>query len=217
MKSEHRTLIAEFVEKYAQMLNTDVRPQIVIRDNVNARWLGRTLWRLSAPNNTVMELQRSILEHPKTLERVIAHEMIHHVDLLELTEDEIHKMQRGWRRDGHGPKFHTLSRRVNEQVGDPNFVTEKSDEEYVLAPTTKPYFLLVADLDGHGRYGYAYAVRPSPRIKKTVERKLALGARLLTVTDRRWSTGPRIGEGWAVPVLKEDQAKLAKLFEGAST
>lgn len=208
------------VEKYADILDISTLPEITIRNNLHVNWLGRTLWTTKNPDNTVIELQRSVLDDPRTLERVVAHEMVHHVQLLEQTEEDIERFKRGAEFDGHGRRFLELAEQVNDHVGDPNFVTVTSDETYEVK--SKSYFLLVVPFGDEGpyegKYGYAAAGRIGPKGRRFIEKYTGpeYNAKLMRSNDPRWiAGGAKIGKQFGVPRDDADQATLKELYEAA--
>jgi len=90
--------VEDLVDKYMDMLDVvGMTPRVVVRDNLGSKWLGRTVWTPRDPETTVVQLQRSVLDDPGTLERVLAHEMIHHKEMLELTEADKARLKMGIR------------------------------------------------------------------------------------------------------------------------
>ncbi len=80
-------------------------PVVRLRDNLGSRWLGRSTWTSSRPETTLLEIQRSILGDARTLERVVAHEMIHHRDALAISKNEVALLRVGIRPESHGATF----------------------------------------------------------------------------------------------------------------
>lgn len=210
------SVAARVAAKYARMLGVTELPKIVVRDNLGAKWLGRLIWRNGQQN--VMELQSSIFSDESTLERVVAHEMVHHVEFLEFNEDAeaVALVKMGIKPREHGDRFQELARKVNSVAG-ANFVTEKSDSTYVLEQKTKPYFLLVSPMGPGGNLGYALGVRITPKMQKYIDKYVSgYEGRLVKTDDPRWANGPRIGEGgFAMPHAAEDRAKLQQLYDSA--
>lgn len=208
------SVAAKVAAKYARILGVSELPKIVVRDNLGAKWLGRLIWRAGQQN--VMELQSSIFSDENTLERVIAHEMAHHVEFLEFNEntEAIALVKMGIKPREHGDRFQELARKINSVAG-ANFVTEKSDTSYVLEQKTKPYFLLVSPLGGN--LGYALGVRITPKMQKYIDKYVSgYKGRLVKTDDPRWANGPRIGDGgFAMPRDPEDRAKLQQLYDSA--
>lgn len=204
-------LIHKLATKYAHMLGVTELPKIVVRNNLGSRWLGRLIWRHGHEN--VMEIQESALVDERTLERIVAHEMAHHVEFLEITEEDLARIRIGIRPPEHGARWRELAHQINSTVGDSNFITETSDQAFVQAPETKPYVLLVSPI-GSGSLGYAIGVRLSPKMQAYVDKYIANHkARLIKSTDPKWAHGPRIGDGFAMPRDAEGKEKLKALYE----
>lgn len=201
--------------KYAEMLGSPTLPRVVVRDNVGSRWLGRTIWHPMHPGSTTIELQKVVLNHPDTMERVVAHEVIHHVEFVELTPEQVELFRNGrFKPAKHGRRFHELARRVNEERGDAQFVTEISDQSYVLESERK-FLVMVVEI-APGRFGYAYAVKLSPKMIGALKRykENHRVVRVAESTQRKWSRGPRFGDGrYAVPTEPEEQEELRTLYE----
>ena len=64
--------IRSMVRAYLEMLGIDAveEPEVVLRDNVGSRWLGRwsMKWRAGLPGRPLIEIQRSVLPDSTTLE-----------------------------------------------------------------------------------------------------------------------------------------------------
>jgi hypothetical protein len=192
-------------------------PDVVLRDNVGSRWLAH--WsvkvRANSSDRPVIEIQRSVLSDARTLERVVAHEVVHHVDYLNMDPREMELLKIGIRPPGHGESFRRLAAIVNERMGE-DFVTEKSDREYVVAPSGRRILLLIAPTS-RGRLGWQWATRLGPKASEWVKRKTAEDARLVEDYDDRWTRGPRIEawKGWAIPPDEETANRLRELYESA--
>lgn len=195
-------------------------PDVVLRDNVGSRWLGRwsMRWRDDLPTRPVIQIQRSVLSDLKTLERVVAHEVVHHAQYLEMGPAEFHLLKLGIRPLGHGESFHRIAARVNEIAGE-GFVTDQSDLEYVVTPTGRRILLLISPTRA-GRLGWQWATRLGPKAREWVQRKTSEGARLVEASDSDfvWTSGPRIEawKGWALPPDEEAENRLRELYEGAT-
>lgn len=206
-------LIRQLAAKYARILGVTELPKIVIRDNLNSTWLGRCTRRKGQQN--VVEVQAAVLGDEPTLERIVAHEMAHHVEYLQMTDEDVER-ELALRRLRIGQKDHSqvwyaLAAKINAVVG-ANFVTKSSDASYVQNTEVKPYLLLVVPLDG-SRLGFAVGVRPSPKMRAIIDRQVAAGGKLFKLTDAELSAGPPIGKGWRVPREPAQQQRLKKLFD----
>ena len=201
-------LVHRLVDKYARLLGVTELPDVAVRNNLRSKWLGRLTATRGKKN--LMEIQVEALADEVTTERVVAHEMCHHVEMLELTDQDFEMLKVGIRPASHGPKWREQVAKVNAVMG-ADFVTEKSDANYAVAKTTKPYMLLITNTIG-ANLGYAIGVRMSPRMQTFTARRLEEGAKLLQTTDPKWAKGPKIGAGWAVPREPEARAELERLF-----
>jgi len=95
-----------YITKYMGILQIAGEPPVIkLRSNLGSKWLGRSTWKPSSPSTTLLELQTSILGDDRTLERVIAHEMIHHRDALALSENDVALLRVGIKPDAHGATF----------------------------------------------------------------------------------------------------------------
>lgn len=213
--------IRSLVRAYLAMLGiSDVQePDIVVQDNVGSRWLGRwsMKWKNDLPGHPRIQIQRSVLSDQRTLERVVAHEVVHHVQYLQLDPAEFNLLRIGIRPLGHGESFRRIAAIVNARVGE-GFVTEKSDLEYVVMPSGKRILLLIAPTR-IGRLGWQWATRLGPKAHDWVQRKISEGARLVEAYDNDfvWTSGPRIEawKGWAMPPDEQAAARLRDLYESA--
>lgn len=210
--------IVKYVEKYLAILGVggDL-PVIKIRSHLGAGWLGRSTWSSNSPTTTLLELQKSIIEDDRTLERVIAHEVIHHRDALAMTPNELALVKIGIKPDAHGAAFREGAARINAILGE-GFVTATSDKEYKQAPSQKEFLLLITPLS-HDRLGYAWAARLGPKSTEVVKYALEHGSRLTHTTDERWTRGAKIERfgGYSAPKASDSEsiALLRALYDAA--
>lgn len=214
-------IVSSHVDRYLALLGVHTRPVIKIRDNIGSSWLGRCRWSASSPGNTVIELQRSILGHDRTLERVIAHEIIHHRDSISMSQATRTLLGLGIRPDGHGPTFLEGAAKINAVMGE-GFVTKTSDRQYEQAAPTRSFLVLIfphpiTDAPNPSRFGWNWAVRLGPRAKEYALRYIAQGARLVRSQDIRWTRGAKIERfgGYSLPIGPENAAALRALYETA--
>jgi len=206
-------LVQRLAAKYARLLGVGELPTIKIVNNLRSTWLGRLTFRAGQQN--LMEVQARALVDEATAERIVAHEMCHHVEFLRLTEGDLAALRLGIRPASHGSAWRELAAKVNAVMG-ADFVSEKSDQSYVQAEVSRPYFLLITNTIGTN-LGYAIAVRLSPRMKSYLSRALGQGSRLFRTTDPRWSNGPTIGAGWIVPKDPANRAELDRIYASTDT
>lgn len=205
-----------YVDKYMGILQiAGEQPIIKLRSNLGSKWLGRSTWSSKRPHTTLLELQQSILGDDRTLERVIAHEMIHHRDALAITEKDIVLMGVGIKPESHGASFREGADRINAIMG-PGFVTTVSDKEYAHAPSGKKFFVLITPLPD-GRLGWTWAARLGAKVKDWVDERTARGSRLVQTTDDRWARGRKIVRygGYSVPKDSGEAALLQELYASA--
>ena len=222
--SRIETIIKSYLNQFFKEYNLPM-PRIKIVDRMTAGWLGRDVYnRQVDKNNTTMEIQKSITNDEKTLDRVIAHELIHHFTFLnnfahpekgeENWKSHVTKVKIGFKPDGHGKEFQEWAAKINAVKG-ADYVTEKSDASYV-SEVTKDYYLLIVPLaKSADKFGWMWSVRPSTEQKLVIQQKIMEGAKLLLSRDERFMTGARIKKygGVSVPRDAETKKKLQDLFE----
>lgn len=212
-----KTKIDVFVEKYMDVLGilrARPVPVIKIRNNLGAIWHGRTLWKSTSPDTTIVELQKSILADERTLERVIAHEMVHHRDLLSMSPATLALMKLGIYPQEHGKSFLEGAARINAVMG-ANFVHIKSDKEFAASPNEKDFYVLIRT----DPIRYAWAARISPQMRDWIKDVTSRhpGTKLVVTKDDRWTRGAKIKRwgGESRPLLPIDQKALQDLYETA--
>ena len=212
-------VIDDLIDKYMRMLSIDgAKPVVVVKTRIGASWLGRDRWTSRMPHTTTMELQRSIVGDPRTLERVVAHEMVHHRDNLALTPEQIHLVRLGIKPDSHGAAFRQGAAIINAVMG-PDFVTKTSDQDYVEAPPERDLYLLIVPLGEYGgRLGFAWAARLSSEALSIVAKRALEGGKLVRTRDRRWTNSrakiKRFG-GLSIPEVGSPLAvDLRALYDG---
>lgn len=145
-------------------------PEIKIRNNVNAKALGRCIYRRGADNTTI-ELQKSIVDNEKTLERVLIHELIHHYVFLTGQNDGS---------DGHEGAWKKKAEELNKIFG-AGYISKTSDESY--EKNGKQYYLIIAPKAGSDRYVFLSTVSPSPSMKAKILELLKINGRIFKVND----------------------------------
>lgn len=144
-------------------------PEIKIRNNVNSKALGRCLWRRGSKNTTI-ELQKSIVDNEKTLERVLIHELIHHYVFLTGQNDG----------DGHSGAWKQKAEELNKIFG-PGYISQTSDESY--EKNGKEYYIVIVPKAGSNRYSFISTVTPSMSQKATIQELLKINGRIFRVND----------------------------------
>jgi GNAT superfamily N-acetyltransferase len=175
-------------------------PQIRIADYTRSKWLGRTEWRHGEPNTTIV-LQKAICHDEETLRRIIAHELVHHEQMLKVWStypggkvfDRIVRIE-----GGHGGVFKEIANRWNAKHGK-DFITNKSDESYEKQFTERPFFVLVSRTSW-GSPRWQASIRISGKQKIWMSGKNMEEYRLTQTTDQDFVDAPNIGSRhWEYP------------------
>jgi len=145
-------------------------PEIKIRNNVNAKALGRCIYRRGSDNTTI-ELQKSIIDNQKTLDRVLIHELIHHYVFLTGQNDGS---------DGHEGAWKKKAEELNKILG-AGYISKTSDESY--EKNGKYYYLVIAPKAQTDRYVFLSTVSPSPSMKAKILELLKINGRIFKVND----------------------------------
>lgn len=222
--AEEMELLGELVEKYAAFfgLPEDHFPDVEIKDNLGSKWFARTIWNPKRPETSTIQIQESVVGDATTLERVVAHEMIHHVNFMRMTDEEktLLKYMRGSLSDGHGKKFHELAAKVNAEMGE-DFVTERSDEDFEVTPNEKAFYVLIEPAHMGRVLGWSWAVKLSNQAKEEIARRTRdlTDIVLVQTTDGRFTKGVKIKRfgGCSVPRAgSEDAQVLQELYDQAT-
>lgn len=211
--------ILDLVAKYGEFFGVDALPEVELRSNLGSKWLARTVWHPRRPDTSTIQIQKSVLEDGRTLERVVAHEMIHHVNFMRMTDAEraMLRYARGSLSDDHGKKFHELAAKVNAEMGQ-DFVTEKSDEDFEVAPNEKAFYVLIEPARMGRMLGWSWAVKLSTQAKEEITRRTrdVNDVVLVQTTDARFTNGVKIKRfgGCSVPKPgSEDAEALQELYD----
>jgi len=208
LASEARDLL----KKYFSDLGDFPVPKIEIVNNPSSKWLGRCIYNNRDRGNTKVQIQRTILADEKSRRRILAHELVHHVDFLLNWSD---KDLKSYRHDGHGTFFQERAAKINAIEGE-NFVSKTSDEE-IIQSTDKDYLLLI--IPRERGLAFQWTFRPSSKQKEFIEFNIKnKNARLIKTKDLDWTHGKKIGtNAYSIPLGQEIKEKLKKLYEQAST
>jgi hypothetical protein len=221
-------ILDELADRYLGILGFQgPRPNFKIVDNLGSDWLGRTTFSTRNTETTIIEIQASVLDDLPTLERIVAHEIVHHWEFLaRMDPRDFLLFKIGIKPPSHGPSFQEGAAMINAVKGD-GFVTVGSDRTYVVRKSTRPFYLLITSSryyvsrrdSERSPFGYAWAARIGPRNREKIDRVLSEGGKLVRIADDRFTHGPRI-ERWgkiAVPEAGSETAiELARLFETES-
>lgn len=198
------------LKKYFHELGSFPVPKIEIVNNPSSPWLGRCIYNSKNKSNTTIKIQKAILGDEKTMQRILAHELVHHVDFLTNWADKNLKF---YSRDGHGEFFRKWAAKINAIEG-ADFVTEKSDESFILS-LDKEFYILIYKNDNN-QFVYQWSFRPSSKQKKfidfVIEKK---DARLTKTKDIKWTHGRKIGDRSLSRPMGELQERLKDLYDHA--
>lgn len=189
-------------------------PEIKLVNRIGTRYLARCSWR-PGTDNTVFDIQRSVLGDEPTLRRVLTHELVHHWEFLRTDQTRARALARmGIRDDGHGDLFKEYAARINATAGE-GYVSRTSDQSYDTSKAP-PYYILIEPHAGKlSAYGYTIAIRPSAAQKVVIDKKRQTrAARLFKITDGRFLNGGPIKSlgGYSIPRDPEHAAALATLY-----
>lgn len=199
--SEIKTLITNILKRFFSQFHLPI-PKIDIVNDPHSDWLGRCEIKPHEQNTTLF-LQKRALEDKKTVERIVAHELIHHWDFLINQNDE-----------GHGTNFKKMEAKINSVMGK-DFVTEKSDMTYQTV-SEQAYYLLITPVPHSQKYGFSWAVRPSQEQKEEIKNKVGTEkAKLFKSKDERFLSGEKIRKygDISIPKLEELENILKDLYE----
>lgn len=194
-------LIDDLVKKYQKMLGVSQTPKIKLVSRLGNTWNGYCVWSPVTPWTSLISLEKKITKDPLTLERILAHEMVHHWDFMSDVPRVMGLIERGIKPtypEGHGARWLEGAAIVNHHMG-AGFVTEKSD--HVAGTGKKIYYLLIKPLPvlKQGRvvdvsWVYVWTAKiTSAATEALVAREKLRGARLVKVTDEIWARGAKLG------------------------
>lgn len=230
----------ELAWKFAKLLGLHSTPDLVIRNNLSSKWLGRIHFGgpgFPRPRN-LMEIQKKVLHDERTLSRVVAHEMCHHAEFLEMLEKgrSPTSLYRKYN-PSHGRDWQAFADKVNRAMGQ-DFVTVVSDASVTrgeLAPKTRKYLMRISWVGA--QIAYAISAKLTPKTFGAMTRAFAYEeytkrkeTRYILLDDARWAHGtvPNIGsmkisiprnaeEVQALEELYAKAAPLAKMYPALAT
>lgn len=188
-------------------------PVIKIVDDRGPHWLGKCRYAPNElPGNCTILIQKKILGDSETLDRVMAHELIHHLEYMLTSQTQNVRTMR-WTTRGHGQFFHEWERRINSQVGK-DWINESSDSSYVLTDESRPALIVIRKMY-NDRLVWSWMVRPSAGQKEELKRlEHEAGAKVFRSTNSVLMTGPKFAKWgkWASGD-KEIEKLLKEMYE----
>jgi len=174
--------VRNYVDKYMRILRVPGdRPRVWIHNDPEAHWFGRTTWDTQRPREAVLELQERLFQHGgKHLERVVAHELVHHRDFRAMSEKQIAQIGAGSIPNvpsKHEASFDEGAARINAIMGRGFVVREESAKKLpaYLLPRRDGAKLLLAIGVG-GALALAFALRNDRTTSLPARRKNARGS-----------------------------------------
>jgi hypothetical protein len=149
-------------------------PMFRIVNRVSNHWLGLAEFRLDKATATVY-LQKSIIGDTETLERVMAHELIHcwqykydpFYEQLRSASPVTRHYLRKTQQDSHYDKiFKEFQAKINSARGS-DFITPKSNETYKVEKSTKEFYILIFK-HGENDLFYQSFFKLTPKIKDRI-------------------------------------------------
>lgn len=226
-----KAVAARLVDKYLAILGwSGPKPAIKLSGPLGVRWAGRChsrTYRVFGSANgmatvtrevrTTVELHRKVLGNARTMERVIAHEVVHHV--------QYHTPGGGSRvNGGHGPDFLAMAETINAVAGK-DFVTVRCGEDYEIDHTTRAFYVLVqpvlkvqgGEVTHNGEYMCAWAPTLNERVlREVVWRRDTRQARVFMTREGWIAQAKQMGRGRLSGVSSfagaEAQETLRKLY-----
>lgn len=221
------------IEKYIRILGAEdvtSRPSVtLVKPKLGRHWLGIDIWSTADPETTSIQIDERVAREPRSFERILAHEIIHHVNWIRAAKPYMSMLLSGSPRrrllnliidegkTGHGAEFMRLATIVNAAMGE-GFVTQFSDQSYEYEANKKFFYMLIVPIDQAGaRLGYKWGIKPSARALKFIHGKLQLDdiARLVKATGEDFTHHAPgfLDNGWAVPRDEKNIAALRHLYD----
>lgn len=181
-------------------------PEVKLVKKLGVGWLARDVWHPATPDTTTLEVNVLLIESEEQLDRIIAHEVIHHYTFVVL---KYGKLSGGMAKAlGHGPEFKKWAAKINSVKG-ADYVTEKSDQ---ISTTEVPEFFVLLKEVRPGTLGWAWAKRPSAKQQEAIKALQGKGWRLTKSTMYELSYGPTIGP--RAPYATTYNEKLNTVLQG---
>lgn len=219
--------IKKILDRFFKEFNLPM-PKIKIVNQLSSDWLARCIYTPSLDkNNTTIKIQKRVTNDEKSLDRVLAHELIHHWDFLtqyghlnpegEKKWEEYSKRKRfGFKKDGHGDQFQDWANKINAVMGK-DYVTKTSDMSYVTELDKDYYLLVFPGKSNPNQFSFAWTITPSSAQKADIaswlmehkgklfkSRDIRFMDRRFRLKDKKWTSG--------IPLEGYEQAALRELY-----
>lgn len=228
-----KTKLTRLAKKYMAMLGIKTPvPKFEIVERLAWHWIARTTFQLTGgKSNSLIQIQRGATVDKQTIERIVAHEVIHHVHHVTMSPLEQFYTNLSGIYDGHGSWFSNAARLIGAKVGQKDFVTAEYNDSYKLGPMASEIWVLVARrrVVEKGKtvfdFGMAWCDRMSPAVKQRLKKfseKQNLDCKLVKTSDLGWLSGPHLAEAEGTVGVPDDSIdggraslKLLELYESA--
>ena len=218
------TSIKKFLNQFFSDYNLPM-PRIKIVNHTGSKWLGRCKYNSRIDkNNTTIEIQKKVTSDEKSLDRIIAHELIHHWEFITRYTNPINEKREKAQemikshdpldRESHGKIFQEWADKINSVMGK-DYVTTKSDMTYVIVSDKEFYVLVMPSPTYAGKYAWAWAVKPSKDLLLYIARHIEQNkAKLFKTKDEDYTTGSKLKKygGASVSMDKEFNTKLEQMY-----
>lgn len=230
-KLPNKAKLNRWAKKYMKILGMKgPMPTFQFPDHKIWTWLARTTVHPGS-SKTLIEIQRAATIDDRTLERVVAHEVIHHFNFSQMHPFTmlLTSLAPGTY-DIHGADFQKGAKKINLAVKQPKFVTKDYDKSFILAPKADKVWLLILkraysseELASPRRpvsqFGFCWTDRPNHKKVKEILKRMSevpntSGKFVQVTTEPSLLFGPRLeDEEIAVPVGKDGKQTLKILQE----
>lgn len=188
-------------------------PRVEIEDHLTSKNLGVTQATVDRSSGDLLDIkiviQKRVLAHKQTLDRVMAHEICHVWEYWKtLVWKEHNKSLMGHSKASLWYKGMTI---LNQKFGK-DFITEKADSSY-REGTTRPYYVIVRNIGTteSPNYAWCWFSRITPNLREWMDGYLHLTkCAFLVLTDPAFLTPNGKPPYMAIP---KDPARKAKLEE----
>jgi len=134
-------------------------PDFKLVHRTGSGWGGLCAYYIRPQPRCVVSVQKSHTVHERNLERIVAHEIVHHVIYM------THGLAA--RYVGHGPMFMALAAKVNAVLGD-NFVTKECDDTYERPQLPRPVTLVLWRKVAGGRVSVSWYSQATERVARVI-------------------------------------------------
>jgi hypothetical protein len=209
--SQVQQIAHKYLNQFFHEFNLPV-PEVKLVKKMGVGWLARDVWRPSTPDTTTLEINVYLIESEEQLDRIIAHELIHHYNFVVL---KYGKLSGGMAKMmGHGPEFKKWAAKINSVKG-ADYVTEKSDQ---ISTTEVPEFYVLVKEIRPGTIGWAWSKRPSAKQLEAIKVLQEKGWKLTKSKMYELSYGPTIGPRAPYATTRNDKINdvLQELWQKAA-